>query len=277
MTHRHHPFACARRWHGLGALLLIVGLPVPTFADDVRLSDFWLEQPALAEAPAYSYYLLERERLPQQRQGIRLQEELATLINWNTLVGHTVMANGLTQWQHTVAQQREQTGRTPARADLAALLAAPRHDPPLTSLAAIGHCAVPDWVELWHFGGVTRHRWSPNLTLQKLLRQRPRSEWTEAEYAWLITPQGAPQRVGIAAWNAGDSPLVAGSRIVLALPGAVQEVDWINRSLPNFLATRLPGDACSALAVPERVAPSANEQEPSAPSKEPAANGEMGS
>ncbi|WP_104203653.1 capsule biosynthesis GfcC family protein [Billgrantia saliphila] len=273
MIHRHHPFACAPRLPGLGALLLIVGLPLSTLADDARLSGFWLEQPALPEAPAYSYYLLERDRLPQQRQGIRLQEELATLIDWNTLDGRTAMANGLKQWQHAVALHRERTGRTPARADLAALLASPRHDPTLTSLAEIGHCAVPDWVELWHFGGVIRQRWSPNLTLQALIRQRPRADWAAAEYAWLITPQGAPRRIGIAAWNAGDAPLVAGSRIVLTLPGAVQEADWVNRTLPNFLATRLPGDTCSALTPAKGPEPSASVEESSA---EPAAPEEMG-
>ncbi|MGR4068143.1 capsule biosynthesis GfcC family protein [Billgrantia sp. C5P2] len=248
MTRRHHPLA--GRWHTvcLGALL---ALPLDGQADALRLSDLWLEQQALPEPPAYSYYLLERQQEPQQRQARRLQEELATLIDWYSLAGHTDMARGLEQWQATLAELQSTPGRTAARADLAALLASPRHDPLLTSLADVGHCNVPEWVELWHFGGVTRHPWTPGMSLRDLLRKQPSSQWSSADEAWVITPQSPPRRIGVAAWNAGDAPLVAGSRVALALPEPVQEADWVNRALSGFLSTRLPGDACHAVALPD--------------------------
>ncbi|MFQ3787499.1 hypothetical protein [Halomonas sp. A29] len=248
MTRRSPPRAS--RWLAacLGALLT---LPLNGQADALRLSDLWLEQPALPEPPAYTYYLLERQQEPQQRQARRLQEELATLINWYSLDGHTELARGLSEWQDAIAALQSTPGRTAARADLAALLAMPRHDPLLATLAEAGHCDVPEWVELWHFGGVSRHRWSPGLSLRELLRKQPGSHWSSAEEAWVITPQSSPRRIGVAAWNAGDSPLVAGSRVALVLPEPVQEADWVNRALSGFLATRLPGDTCHSIALPE--------------------------
>ncbi|MGR2736905.1 capsule biosynthesis GfcC family protein [Billgrantia sp. Q4P2] len=247
MTRRHPPHASRWLTACLGALL---ALPLNGQADALRLSDLWLEQQALPEPPAYSYYLLEAQQEPQQRQARRLQEELATLIDWYSLAGHAKLAQGLDEWQATIAELQATPGRTAARADLAALLASPRHDPLLATLAEVGHCTVPEWVELWHFGGVTRHRWSPGLSLRDLLRMQPSSHWSGADEAWVITPQGTPRRIGVAAWNAGDAPLVAGSRVALVLPEPVQEADWVNRALSGFLATRLPGDACNAVALP---------------------------
>ncbi|MCE8015047.1 hypothetical protein HOP62_03030 [Halomonas sp. MCCC 1A17488] len=247
MTRRHPPHAGGWRSACLGALL---ALPLHVQAETPRLSDLWLAQPALPEPPAYSYYLLERQQEPQQRRARRLREELATLIDWYSLAGRSDMARGLAAWQAAIVELQAAAGRTPARADLAALLASPRHDPSLASLAAVGHCDVPEWVELWHFGGVTRHRWTPGMSLRELLRQQPDAHRAGADEAWLIAPQGAPRRLGVAAWNAGDAPLVPGSRVAIALPEPVQESDWVNRALPDFLATRLPGDACQAVALP---------------------------
>lgn len=232
----------------LGTLL---ALPHHGHAEPLRLSDLWLAQQALPEPPAYSYYLLERQQQAEQRRARRLQEELTTLVDWYALNGRVDLARGLEAWQAAIAELQSAPARTPARADLAALLAAPRHDPALASLAAVGHCDVPDWVELWHFGGVTRHRWSPGVSLRELLRQQPDAHRAGADEAWLIAPQGAPRRVGVAAWNASDAPLVPGSRIALALAESVQEADWVNRALPDFLATRLPGDTCHTIAVPD--------------------------
>ncbi|QOR38954.1 hypothetical protein HNO52_10830 [Billgrantia diversa] len=248
MTRRLPPLT--GRWHAvcLGALLT---LPLDGQADARRLSDLWLEQQTIPEPPAYSYYLLERQQERQQRQARRLQEELETLIDRYALAGRTGMARGLEEWQATIAEQQAIKGRTAARADLAALLASPRHDPLLTSLAEVGHCDVPEWVELWHLGGVTRHRWAPGMSLRDVLRMQPSSRWSSADEAWVITPQSPPRRIGIAAWNAGDAPLVAGSRVAIVLPEPVQEADWVNRALSDFLATRLPGDTCHAVAIPE--------------------------
>jgi hypothetical protein len=248
MTQRH--YSPSRGWHrvGLGALLVLLPSLQALAAPD-RLSELWLAQEGLLEEPAYRYYLLNGQQEAQQRLGRRLHEELATLVERYTLSGYTDLARGLAQWQDTIAELDAAPGRTPARADLAALLASPRHDPALDSLAAAGQCAIPEWVELWQFQGVTRHPWRPGLSLRDLLNEQPRGYWSQAEEAWLISPHGEPRRIGVAAWNAGNAALVPGSRVALALPDELLEAGWINRNLPGFLATRLPGDSCQALAT----------------------------
>ncbi|MBW6391936.1 capsule biosynthesis GfcC family protein [Billgrantia antri] len=248
MTRR--PPTRAGGWR-IACLSTLLALPHHGHAETLRLSDLWLAQQALPEPAAYSYFLLERQQQAEQRRARRLHEELTTLIDWHDLSGRTDLARGLEAWQATIDELQSAPARTPARADLAALLAAPRHDPMLASLAAVGHCDVPDWVELWHFGGVTRHQWAPELSLRDVLNKQADSQWARADEAWLITPQGAPRRIGVAAWNASDAPLVPGTRIALALAEPVQEAAWVNRALPGFLATRLPGDTCHTIAVPE--------------------------
>ncbi|WP_010628677.1 capsule biosynthesis GfcC family protein [Halomonas sp. KM-1] len=249
MTQRHHARARRRSCTSLGTLLILT-LSLAAKADTPTLSRLWLEQPTQPEASALAYYLLHVDREAQRHQGLRLGEELTTLADWHALAGHAELSRGLHEWRTRIEELQAHPSRTLARADLAALLASPRHDPALDSLAAAGTCALPDWVEFWHFGGVTRQRWQPGMDLRGLLRERSRGHWSAADEAWVLPPQGAPRRVGVAAWNAGNLPLAAGSRVVLIFPDPVQEATWVNRALPDYLATRLPSDACSPLTLP---------------------------
>lgn len=261
MTPRHHVHAHARRRHiTCLAALLALCFPLQILADaqthtsphPATLSELWLEQPTQPAAVAYAYYWLEAHREPHRQQGLRLIEELATLSNWHALAGRKSLARSALEWQQTIIGLQDKAGRTPARADLASLLASPRHDPTLASLADAGYCTVPDWVEVWHFDGVSRQRWKPGLGLRGLLRSLPSGQWSMADEAWVIAPLGAPRRIGVAAWNAGNSALVPGTRIVLALPGSTQEADWVNRNLPAYLATRLPSDTCQSITLAGR-------------------------
>ncbi|WP_146218734.1 hypothetical protein [Halomonas sp. LBP4] len=226
---------------------LLLGLTTSASGETPRLSEHWLSRGSQPDHPAFAYYLRRDHLEPHRRQALRLREELVTLANRMKLDGQPSVANALTDWQTSVDALYRQGSRTPARADLTALLASPRHDPRLSTLAAVGQCEPPDWVELWTFGGVTRRPWSPGLTLPQALRDQPDGHWRAAAEAWVVGPQSPPRRLGIAAWNAESSPLVPGSRVALLLPDESLEADWVNRTLPEFLATRLPGDACDTL------------------------------
>lgn len=256
MTRRRHARASHWRITSLSTLLILT-LSLAAKADTPTLSQLWLEQPTQPEASALAYYLLHVDREAQRHQGLRLGEELTTLADWHALAGHAELSRGLHEWRARIEALQAHPSRTLARADLAALLASPRHDPALDSLAAAGACAPPDWVEFWHFDGVTRQRWQPGMDLRGLLRERPRRHWSAADEAWVIPPQGAPRRIGVAAWNAGNLPLAAGSRVVLIFPDPVQEAAWVNRTLPDYLATRLPSDDCDhlTLSAAERATP----------------------
>ncbi|MFY0990287.1 hypothetical protein [Halomonas sp. C05BenzN] len=242
--HHRSPAGMAGR---LALAALLIGPTSNAVAESPRLSDYWLARGGSSDHPAFTYYLRRDHHGPQRRQALRLREELATLATHWRLDGQRSVARALAGWQSAIDVLFREGGRTPARADLAALLAAPRHDPRLSTLSTVGECQPPDWVELWTFGGVTRRHWSPGMTLQRALRDQPGAHWQPADEAWVIAPQSPPRRHGIAAWNAEESPLVPGSRIVLQLPGDSREADWVNRALPEFLASRLPGEHCHSL------------------------------
>ncbi|WP_108444335.1 capsule biosynthesis GfcC family protein [Halomonas denitrificans] len=226
-------------------------VPVLTMAasppSSPRLSDWWLEREALPAPDTRPYYLLGTDAGEQQRLGRRLLAELTTLIGQAELGRPHLRQAGLMAWRQAIRRGLARGGRTPARADLAALLAHPRHDPPLASLDTIGVCQAPDWVEVWSREGVTRLPWTARMRLSDLLARLPPEALGTTQAARLVSPHRPPRRLGIAAWNAQEAELVPGSRLVLELSDDLPAAAWLNRHLPDFLATRLPGGSCTPL------------------------------
>jgi hypothetical protein len=148
-------------------------------------------------------------------------------------------------------------GRTPGRHDLPWLGAHLRQDLPLDQVAHWGLCTPPDWVEVWALDGVHRIDWRHDLSLQQALAALPAAGHARADRAILITPPGLQLSRGIADWNRQATALAPGSRLIIELPhgqglrgalpfpGTVEEAQWLNQRLPDFLATRLPGDDCT--------------------------------
>ncbi|WP_129591407.1 capsule biosynthesis GfcC family protein [Salinicola tamaricis] len=123
-------------------------------------------------------------------------------------------------------------------------MAHPRHMPALADLDRLGWCETPSWVEAWTPRGVTRLDWRPGMTTETLLEALPESARAQSEHLALIDPRGGIRRLGMAAWNHESATLVPGSRVVLQLPLDEVSARWVDASLPDFLATRLPGDIC---------------------------------
>ncbi|WP_185827511.1 capsule biosynthesis GfcC family protein [Halomonas nitroreducens] len=236
----------AARWVMVTSLGLCPAL-APAMTPAPRLSDWWLEQEALPAPDTRPYYLLRTDATAHQRLGRRLEAELSTLLGQASLGRPGISRAGLRSWQQAIQGGLARGGRTPGRADLAALLASPRHDPALASLETVGVCQAPDWVEIWSRDDVARVAWTTGMHLHDLLARLPTERVGTAQAAWLVSPHQAPRRLGIAAWNARDAELVPGSRIVLELTDDVPAAAWINRHLPGFLASRLPGEPCTSL------------------------------
>lgn len=235
----------------IAACLMAAPLIALGQANSAQLSDGWLSSLSPSSAVAWSHAFALRGDTAATLEGKRrrLVAELESLIIRARLDGSKQRASGLAAWRQRLAEGESLPARTPGRFDLPWLGAHLRQDPPLADIALWGSCAPPAWVEVWHLGGVTRLPWREGMALdealERLARQPDGAVSASADYAWLITPTGERHRRGIAAWNAQATPLVAGSRVMLELNGSLAAGELVNQRLPDYLATRLPGEDCT--------------------------------
>lgn len=263
MTQQQRPKGARRSrfaaWCRQGVVLAALLAP-PALAQPItQLSDAWVN--VLGETPGaidWGHAVATRratlEALPAQQA--RLQAELDTLVASARLAGRSELSRGLAAWRQAVADADLERSRTPGRHDLPWIAADLRRNLPMIDVASLGHCEPPRWVEVWHLGGITRVHWYSQMTLGETLDGLPRSTTTRINRAAVISPLGEIQVRGISAWNREASGMAPGARVVLLLPeaqglraalpfpGTVEEAGWVNQALPEFLATRLPGEDC---------------------------------
>ena len=259
LWHKGARFSRIAAWCQRGAMLAALLAP-PALAQPItQLSDAWVN--VLGETPGaidWGHAVATRratlEALPAQQA--RLQAELDTLVASARLGGRNGLSRGLAAWRQAIADADLERSRTPGRHDLPWIAADLRRDLPMTDVASLGHCEPPRWVEVWHLRGITRVHWHSQMTLAETLGGMPDSTTKRINRAAVITPIGEIQVRGIADWNREVTGLAPGARVVLQLPeaqdlraalpfpGTVEEAGWVNQALPEFLATRLPGEEC---------------------------------
>lgn len=228
-------------------------------ADMPTLRDAWLQQQAQPPA-GYAFLRRQADVGPQQQLGQELRAELESVARQTAEQGHLPWAHALARWEQQVAafQRTGDRARTPGRADLTELVAYPRRNPPLASLASYGACEVPTWVEVWHVGGISRIPHRQGLTVPQALEEASRGRaHTQSDTAWQVSTLGRVHEVGIASWNRQEQAVTPGSRLVQRVPSELLGeashggLGWIDRHLPRYLATRLPGDACTLQPLPQ--------------------------
>lgn len=226
-----------------------------------QLSDAWvttlqqdeLQQSEQSLAWSHAFALRHSTAAKLESQRTRLIHELNALQLGARVVGNAALTAGLDAWRSALEEAPALPGRSPGRHDLPWLGANLRHDPPISSLRHWGYCEVPNWVEIWHHSGVSRLTWRSGMMLDQALSALPKSAYRSAERAVVIAPNGEQTSRGISAWNHQATPLSPGGRVVLALPtigertlsaSVRREATLVNQRLPEYLATRLPGEAC---------------------------------
>ncbi|WP_157958858.1 MULTISPECIES: capsule biosynthesis GfcC family protein [Salinicola] len=190
----------------------------------------------------FAYVGAERADASAHQVQRRLLAELDGLAMQARLQRQPALASGLDAWSR--ALDARTLARIPGRVDPSWLMAHPRQMPALADLDRLGWCETPNWVEVWTPQGVTRLDWHPGMTTETLLEALPEAARAQSERLALIDPRGGIRRLGMAAWNRESTTLVPGSRVVLQLPMNEVSARWVDASLPDFLATRLPGDTC---------------------------------
>ncbi|WP_110656176.1 capsule biosynthesis GfcC family protein [Salinicola halimionae] len=227
--------------------------PTSTFTIDIEghqppsqspsLLDAWLT--VEREAPVnWSRAFVVRDALAaegRQRQR-RLETELDGLAMQARLLNAPAIGDGLESWREALNKLNK--GRVPGRVDPTWLMAHLRQVPRIEDVDELGWCSTPDWVEAWTPLGVKRLAWQPGMTTDTLMDQLPKDAYARADTLQLVTPQGEIRKLGIAAWNHDQAPLVPGIRAIIALPLESVGAQWVDMALPQFLSTRLPGDDC---------------------------------
>ena len=131
-----------------------------------------------------------------------------------------------------------------AAASLAARLAF------LPALSSFGYCEPARTVEVWDETGVHRLPWEQAASVAALVDRGALVLSSDAEWITVIQPWGKRKRVGVAAWNAGRSRLVAGARVVAPSHLKGTTPTWLNKALPDFLAHVVAGRECRTFTPP---------------------------
>src|SRR5690625_4011121 len=205
---------------------------------------FVLQDSGPVYAP-YAYIVHRKTRVVQTARQQTLLKELGGLIWRLRASGNAALASAMGEWR-----QRIQAGsnyRTPGRWGPAALMSSPRNGVPVSAVAALGACQVPNWIEVWSAQGVQRIKWRPEMRLSTLLSANGILHGLDADSVTLVTPYGSILQRGVAAWDFHDIPLTPGMRIVVPMPVAGEVSVWMQKALPEYLAHLLPGDHCRRL------------------------------
>lgn len=186
---------------------------------------------------------LDAKRLIAELEGLHLQARL---------MGDSALANGVATWQQRLSRMNMGESRQPGRSDPAWLMANLRHTPRIREISALGWCKPVNWVEVWSPYGVRRIPWKANMTTETLLDSLSKPASGYAEHLHIITTLGEIQPLSIAPWNYHQASLAPGSRITIELPLDSLGARWLDTALPRFLSTRLPGDDCVILSLPDK-------------------------
>lgn len=256
---------------GVKRLGLVIGLCVVMGAGSVAaaagqnttakarptLLDLWFT--LQASGPIYAPYAYIRHRDTQAKQTARKQtllEEIGNLTWRLEAAGNAALAQALGQWQRHL--RSAEAYRTPGHWGPATLLSGARNGVPVSTIAAVGACRVPTWVEVWSVQGVQRVAWHAGMHLNALLADDSVLGETVAQHVTVVMPYGNTADYGIAAWNFQNPPLLPGMRVVVPLPLGGQAATWLQSELSEFLAHLVPADQCRQIKLKHETADEAS-------------------
>lgn len=232
--------------HLFSTTLLVAACLLTSHASAVNatpLSRITLQE--LADKPVswpFAFYDAPRQHDPDMTRN-RFAAEFDNLSLRYRIKGLSAASRAMQQWRQAV-QSLSDDQRVPGNIDPAWLMAHPRHDTGITHTITIGYCQPSTTVSRWGTDGIKQFSWQSGMTTHDITANWSLPEGFSHDWAWLITPTGHVQRFGYSGWNSDPIPIPAGSRIVPELTLSAVAAQWMNHALPQFLATRLPGNDC---------------------------------
>lgn len=229
-------------WPALLAVLICV-TPVSALGAQSTLLNAWLQLPDLGgTAWPYAFIRLQDTRTHVESKRSDVLHQIDEL-HWRLVdKGYPDLARAVTQWKQHLKSQTHH--RFPGDWSPAWLLAHPLQRPPASRVEAIGVCRMPHTITVWDASGVREIRWRSGLRLSDILRSDPALSGGTTDEVAIVWPQGDIDHYGVAAWNAADTELVPGTRVVGAINLGGSAFPWLRDAIAKLLAHTPSGVDC---------------------------------
>lgn len=235
------------------APLVSIGAQTPTTGSGSTLINAWL---ALSEPGRIAWpYAFMRA----QRTDARMQTKRADVITqienlrWRLRdKGYSDLVHAVSAWKKRLAATRHY--RMPGDWSPAWLMAHPHQRPPYGRVSAIGYCRVPKSVEIWDGNGVHDMKWRSGMRLSDVLAADSALNGGSTGEVALVWPLGDIDHYGVAAWNAADTALAPGTRIIgaIGLRGGV--FPWMRDAIAKLVAHTPSGVDCRGFPLEQGTA-----------------------
>jgi len=220
----------------------IVGVQAKT-TSPAQLIKAWLTVPTIGQiAWPYAFIRARSTDTTQKSNRSALFKQFEQL-RWRLKQkGYPGLVKAINQWQSQLAKTHHY--RQPGDWSPAWLMAHPHQRPPVSHVAAIGYCRVPDWVQVWDTAGVHRVSWHPGLQLSDLLRRDSHLKGGTTGEVAVVSPDGHIDHYGVAAWNYADTQLTPGTRVVGAINLKGTVFPWVRDTIAELVAHTPVGNQC---------------------------------
>lgn len=226
---------------GPASAATLTATPKAWTKNPASLLDVWLLIPQAGQIDwSYAFIATDRSTYLREHQKAALLAELSRIEQLEPKAPSLVRQ--VTSWSKAV--RAADAFRVPGYWGAAHLLANPSRMPPIKAVSRVGYCETVSWVEIWDKQGVRRIKWRPEMKLPQLAKTGDVDVPWGISWIQIVLPWGDTRRIGIASWNEEDQPIVPGTRIVVPLRIDGYSGEWLNRSLPDFLAHVVTGDEC---------------------------------
>lgn len=217
-------------------------------AQKSSLIDAWLALPHLDQvAWPYAFMRARSTDASEMAKRADLFDQFDQLTWRFKKLGYGELAKTVARWKTQLAKTEHY--RLPGDWSPAWLMAHPHQQPPVTRVAAIGYCAVPETVQVWDVGGVHRVDWKPGLHLSGLLRQDSKLTGGRTDEVAVVWPSGHIDHYGVAAWNHADTALTPGTRVVGAIDLKGEVFPWMRDAIAGLLAHTPVGRNCHGFSL----------------------------
>lgn len=219
----------------------------PEAADqEETLINEWLSLPGVAQINwPYAFIRVQATQNEQEEHFDDLIKQIDEL-HWRLQgKGYSELTTAIEEWKEELSEHQDY--REPGDWSPGWLMAHPRQRPPMEQVMAIGHCQVPDTIQIWDETGVHDVTWYSGIHLSDLLKRNPGLKGGVTDMVAVVWPKGHIDHYGVAAWNKADTELLPGTRVIGAIDLKGEVFPWMRDAIASLLAHIPSGRDCQTI------------------------------